>query len=132
MIVSQKFSSGLAMKQCDSGVTLEFDPDRLSAANQTPVNAKPLPWSPCFHATTPDLNGLSAQGTPALQLSLGINPDLDSSWMSSMATPTSSDVSFQSTSLCNNACYTPGTSEGRIKVWFSNLASYCHTMHFFC
>lgn len=59
---------------------------------RTPVNPKPPLWSPILHATTPDLTHDSeCKGTPALIRSLGINPDLDTSWSSIMATPTSTE-----------------------------------------
>lgn len=60
---------------------------------RTPVNPKPPVWSPILHATTPDLNAQDSgcKGTPALIRSLGINPDLDTSWSSMMATPTNTE-----------------------------------------
>ncbi len=65
-----------------------FDSCRSSVL-QTPLNTelKPLFSSPFFHAVTPDLSTPCIQRTPALQLSLGIEEDLNMSWESSMATP---------------------------------------------
>lgn len=94
--------------------------DESSSTVQTPLKQNPSSlWSPIFQAITPDLNAPAQHritGTPALQLSLGIQPDLDSSWMSSMETPTSSDLSKQDTP---NPC-TPDVAGGKqIKVHFS-------------
>ena len=72
-------------------------PDRIPVEKvfnsfRTPINPQSSVWSPIglLEATTPDLNGpdSACKGTPALIQSLGINPDLDVSWSSAMATPT--------------------------------------------
>lgn len=76
------------MKRNDLGDICE----RSAKGFRTPVNPrKPPVWSPILDATTPDLNGPDSgcKGTPGLVRSLGINPELDVSWSSAMATPTS-------------------------------------------
>lgn len=73
----------------------ESTPNRFDSCDrpfvlQTPLNNhlnKPPFSSPFFHAVTPDLSTPCIQRTPALQLSLGIEEDLNMSWDSSMATP---------------------------------------------
>lgn len=81
------------MKRNDPNAT----PDRISNKGfRTPLSSKPPVWSPILHATTPDLNAteFGCQHTPALIRSLGINPDLDVSWSSAMATPTNAGLTL--------------------------------------
>lgn len=82
--------------------TSQATPDRNHASGfLTPVNPNPPSWSPILHATTPDLNllGSDCKGTPALKRSLGINPDLDISWSSAMATPIANTASATKESM---------------------------------